>query len=892
MREWWSKLRGVFGRERLNEDLREEAEAHLQMEVEANLERGMTPEAALAKARGEFGNRTLIHESGREAWIFRSVEAFFQDLRYAARSLRQQPGFTAVVVLTLAVGIGANTAIYSVVDATMLRPLPFREPDRLMRVSLVIPADPAQQRPGQDDMIWSYPKYELFRDSQDVFESTAVYRAATFNLTGDGDPERLRGEEVSASYFPMLGVDAAVGRTFLPEEDAVPGRDRVALLSFGLWQRRFGGDPRIAGQTIRLDTGTFTVVGVMPQGFQGLSGPADLWVPAHSGSARSLSQPLAHSWQQVARLQPGVSEQQAREVVARLGAVVDKAYPLGALSAASWSATARSLNDVRLDPAIGRSVLVLFGAVGFMLLIACVNVASLLLARGSSRRREIAIRCAVGAGRGRVVRQLMTESLLLAGLGAAASLALGYAGVQALRSLYDPMAGTALLGPQSGLTLLGLASIHMDARTLGFTAAVALGTGLLFGLAPAWQSARADVTDALKKGGEPAPGRRFLGGRSVLVVAEIALAVVLLAGAGLTLRSFGKLIATPVGVDASHVLTARVSLPVAPGLAQRAANVFGEWEPRVAELPGVVSAGLADCAPLSGLCSALGVQLKGPPFDVADTQAYVGFHRVSAGYFRTMKIPLLRGRTFVETDRAGATPVIVVSETAARELWPGEDALGKITNFGQVIGVAGDVRYGAMDEPLKPEVYASYQQSAAPGMLLFVRTEGDPVALTAAVREQVRQLDAALPVYEIKTMEARLGEAIGRARLSAILLGLFGGAALLLAAVGIYGVLSYAVRQRTREIGIRMALGARAEDMRWLVVRRTAALALTGLAIGLAGALAATRVLTTLLYEVTPGDPATYVVTSAVLLGVALLAGYLPARRASAVDPVKTLRVE
>jgi putative ABC transport system permease protein len=826
------------------------------------------------------------------------METFVQDLRYAARALAKQPGFTAIAVFTLAVGIGANTAIYSVVDATLLRRLPFKEPIRLMKVALTAPA--MHGGPPRDEFVWSYPKYETFRRNQQVFEDTAVYRGATFNLTGTDEPERLRGEIVGASYFPTLGIGAAVGRTFLPQEDVTAEKDLVVLISHGMWERRYGADAAIVGKTISLDLRRYRVVGVLPAGFQGLSGPADVWVPAHTLRADELDQRWSHSWDQVARLKPGVSAEQAKSAVALLGPRIDAAHP-DRLST-KWGAKARTLDEARIDPTIRKSVLVLFGAVTFVLLIACVNIANLLLARSGARQREIAVRLAVGATRLRLMRQLLTESLLLALLGAVASVLLAWWGTHALGAM-NPAGGNTFGRPISGLTALGLGSIRLDSSALLFTLGIAIVTSVLFGLAPAWQASRAEVTDALKSGGsQPAgvAGIRVLTGKSVLVVVEIALAVVLLIGAGLMIKSFGRLMATGSGVDPDNVLTLRLSLSQSSRDREIARAFFSELERRVAALPGVLSAGMSNCHALAGGCNGTLIWFRDRPEAPRGTEPIVGVHFVSPDYFKTMKIPLLRGRWFTETDRQGAPKVVLISDLAARRFWPGEDPMGKPIGVGQggfgdraeVIGIVGDVRYGQVDEPPQPDVYISHLQSPRDSLVLFARTAGNPTALTRAVRQAAKSLNKDLPLYDIKTMNERISDATARARFSAILLAVFAGIALVLATVGIYGVMSYLVTQRTREIGIRIALGARSADVLWLVARRGTALALAGITLGVGGALASTRVLATLLYEVKPGDPKTYIVIGFALASVALLASYIPARRATWVDPSTALRTD
>ena len=830
------------------------------------------------------------------------METILQDLRYATRTLSRQPGFTAIAVFTLAVGIGANTAIYSVVDATLLRNLPFHDPDRLMKISLIAPGSHGE--PPRDDAVWSYPKYETFRQSQQVFADSAVYRPTPANLTGTNEPEQIRGEIVGASYFSLLGIKPVAGRDFLPSEDIVPEKDMVAMISHSLWERRYGADPAAIGKTISLDLKTYTIVGVVPAGFQGLSGPTDVWMPAHVlNGPNDLEQRSSHSWEMIARLKPGVGVNQARGAVALLGPAIEQAHPMR--NQASWGAKARTLSEARLDPAIRKSVLVLFGAVSFVLLIACVNIANLLLARGSTRSREIGIRLAIGAKRSRLVQQLFTESLLLAMLGAVASLGLAWLGERAL-DLINPAnpltAGNAFGRRLPGLTALGLSSIRLDSRALLFAFGVALLTGILFGVAPALQGWRASVADAIKAGGpQPAgpAGIRILSGKSVLVVTEVALAMVLLIGAGLMIKSFNRLIATRTGVDPDQVLTVRINLPGAAKPADALA-FFSQLETRVATLPGVASAGLMNCHALAGGCNGTLIWFRDRPPVPQGSEPLVGVHWASPGYLRTMKIPLLRGRAFTDSDRQGASKVVMINETAARRFWPGEDPIGQHIGVGQggfgdraeVIGIVGDVRYGQMDEPPQPDVYIPNLQSPRSSLILYARTSGNPAALTKAVRREVNALNKDLPIFNVRTMYERIAAATARARFSAILLAVFAAIALSLSAVGLYGVMAYLVTQRTREIGIRMALGARQSDVLSLVLGRGITLAATGITLGVGGALAATRVLETMLYEVKPGDLATYFAIAGLLLIVALTASYIPARRAARVDPSSALRSE
>jgi putative ABC transport system permease protein len=823
------------------------------------------------------------------------MESLIQDIKYGVRTLRKQPGFTLIAVLTLAVGIGANTAIYSVVDATILRALPFRDPARLMKISMTTPS--MRGRPPRDDMVWSYPKYQTFLKAQSVFESAALYRSATFNISGDAEPERIRGEMVSHSYFSTLGIHAVIGRTFLPDEDATPETHFVAILSHGLWLRRFGRDPNVIGKTVTLDTKPYTVVGVLPDGFKALSGPTEIWVPIHTLNARELEQRWSHSYELIARLKPGVSHEQAKSAVAVVGVQVDQAHPDRIFK--GWGAKARTLDEARTEPAIRKSVLVLFGAVACVLLIACVNIANLLLAKASSREREIAVRLAVGAGRTRLVRQLLTESVLLALLSAVASVAIAWLGVRLL-SVINPTTGSVFGRRFSGLTMLGLGSIQLDHRALLFTCCIAFATGVLFGLLPALQASHPTLTDALKSGGSKTSGLgggRILTGKSLLITGEIGLALMLLIAAGLMIKSFARLVSTRSGVDPDRVLTLRINLP---GTGDASKIFFTELRRRVHTLPGVIDAGMLSCFPLAGGCNATGIEFRDRPPVPAGSWPTVGVHWASPEFFKTMRVPLIKGRLFTDAVGAGAPKVVLINETAARRFWPSEDPIGKPIAVGtggfddraEVIGIVGDVRYGQMDEPPAADVYINYLQSPQRSLMLFVKTAGNPTALTDAVRREVYSLNRSLPVFDVLSMRERIRDASSKARFTAMLLLIFASIALILAAVGIYGVMSYAVTQRTREIGIRIALGARPSEVRSLVLRRAVVLTLAGLVLGLTGAIAATRVLSTLLFEVKPTDPETYVLVAAVLGLVSLVASYIPAVRATRVDPLTALRAE
>jgi putative ABC transport system permease protein len=819
-----------------------------------------------------------------------------QDLWYAARALRRQPGFALIAILTLAVGIGASSAIYSVVDATLWRTLPFQEPHRLARVFLTQPVTPGTPFPA--DAPWSYPKYETFRQLQQPFENTAVYRGSGLRLSGTDEPEKINGEFVGAGYFSILGVRPQIGRAFLPEEDTTPGMHPVAVLGHGIWQRRFGGDAAILGKTLTLDDKVYTVVGVAPPGFRGLTGRADLWLPATMYDPAALKRRWSHSWEVIARLNPGVSMQMAQAAAIVLGRQVEAAHP-SPEPGSRWGARAASLESVRVEPEVRKAVLVLFGAAGFVLLAACVNLTNLLLARNASRRAELAIRQAVGAGRWRLVRQLLTESALLASLGGLGGVALAWWGLGAFHAV-DLAAGDPLGFHTPDLTLVGLTAIRIDLRVLLFTFGVTLATCMLSGLAPAIGASRPDLIRALKHSDAQRGGWGLLASRHALVVVEVALALVLLTGAGLMIKSFGKVLGTKIGIDADKLLTVSLD-PSGQYDETTITGFFDELETRLSGLAGVVSVGRRDSYPLSGCCTMTLFWYRDRTNPPQGSEPIVGAYYVSPSYFRTMRIPLVRGRFFTTADRKGAPKVVLVSESAVRRLWPGENPLGRVIGLAdgwfddraEVIGVVADVRNMPPGNPEPPAIYVSYLQAPqAYPAVLFVRTANDPGALAQTVRQQIKAVNRNVIVTDSKPMRQRIVGAASKTRFSAALLAVFAAITVVLAALGIYGVLSYSVAQRTREFGVRIALGARPADILAMVLRRGLGLTLAGLAIGMALAFWLARLMATLLYEVEPYDAPTFALTAAGLACVALLACYIPARRAASADALAALKAE
>lgn len=894
---------GIGRQRRSRAEMQEELQFHLDARVEHLVARGMTPEQARAEALRRLGGpiadvqRQLgasAERKERRLDMRDRLADLADDVRYAFRGLARRPGFTVAAVLMLAIGIGANTALYSAVDALLLRSLPFHEPERLV--------DIVQLPPESGDAPWSYPKFAYLRDAARSYSSMAAHVASQTTLTGE-QPERVEVEEVTAAYLPTLGIEPAVGRDFPAELDVGAGARRVALISDALWQRRFGADPDVVGKVLSLNNNSWEIAGVLPPGFRGLSGRADALVNLTARSPDAVTQAWSLELSVIARLKDGVTPAQAASEARMLGPRIYDAFPMraGTLTTSrnpeKWTADARSLDAIRVAPALRRSLLVLFGAVGLVLLIACVNLANLLVARALARKQEIAVRLAVGASRGRLIRLLVTESLVLALLGGAASLAVAAAGTRALSAI-NPVETLRAQGLEGGIGAVSFATIHLDARALAFTFGVAVIVGLLFGLVPAWRATRTDLSRDLKDGSAAAgTGQRVGVSRRTLVVAEVALALVLLAGSGLMIRSLGKLLAVDPGFDARNVLTLRLAVPPGEVAPDSMPGFYEQLQSEIAALPGVERVALGDCPPLSGGCNGTIMTFADRPQN-ASGNAMVGVHWVSPSWFPTLRVPLKRGRIFEDTDRLGGPKVVLINEAAARQYFPGEDPIGKrvavyqggFHTGAEVIGIVGDVRFGTVDSTARPDVYISYGQARIPRMMIYVRTAGDPSALTPSVLEAVRRFAPRDPVYDIRPMTSRVASASAQARFSAILLGLFAAVALSLAVTGIYGVMSFAVAQRTREIGIRMALGADRGRVLSLVVREGAVLAGAGAAIGLALALAFTRVLRGMLYEVTTTDPWTYVAIVVVLGAAAMAASWLPARRAAGVDPTVALR--
>lgn len=809
------------------------------------------------------------------------MNTFWQDLRYGFRMLLKNPGFAIVAVLTLALGIGANTAIFSVVNSVLLGPLPYKDADKLAIVW--------ESRPAEGRNVANPANFMDWKEQNQSFTDMAAFADSRSVLVGDGEPEEIPRQFTTPNLFSILGADALLGRTLLPG-DGAPDQPIAVVISYGLWQRRFGGDPGIIGRKLNLDRRDATVVGVMRPDFQwfirkgSLTAKApDLWIPFLITGENRVRQ--GRFLTVVARLKPDVTPAQAQADIKTIASRLEQQYND---FNANWSANVVPLRD-QLTGDIRLPLLVLLGAVGFVLLIACANVANLLLARAASRQKEIAIRAALGARRWRVIRQLLTEGVPLAVIGGIFGLLLAWWGTSLLASLSPP-------------ELIDLSQVKINSTVLSFTLAVSMLTGLLFSLAPSLESTRLNLNDSLKegvKGSGGSSGTNRL--RSLFVIGEVALALVLLVGAGLLIRSFSRLQSVDPGFNPANVLTMRVVLPGRKyDQESKVVGFFKQAIEQTEALPGVESAGAISFLPFAGPYSGTGFEIDGLPVPAPGQEPKTGVCVTDANFFKAMQIPLIRGRLYTENEATEMRHVVVVNEALARKYFPNEEALGKRIKIdmkdenvpSEIIGIVGDSKHKSLDGEIEPMSYWPHPELAYPFMTLVIRTNGDVSNLAAGVRNVIQTLDPEQPISDVRTMDSLLAKSIAKARFSTMLLTIFAGLALALAAIGIYGVISYVVTQRGHEIGVRMAMGAQASDVFKLVLRNGMGLAVIGVGIGLAGAFALTRVMTTLLFGVTPTDAVTFATVSALLLGVALLACFIPARRATKVDPLTALRYE
>jgi predicted permease len=886
----------VRTRASMKRDADDELETLIVSRVEHLVARGMPPDDARAEAIRRLGAsldqvRQELHTSAdqreKRMRVVECFESVMQDVRFAARGLARRPAFTAIAVLTLAIGVGATTAIFSAVSVLLLRPLPYARPHELMKASLILPAEGGRPTltPG-----FAYPTYVALRDAQRSFSDVAVYTPTQATVTS-GDAERIGGEYVSASYLRTLGLVPEHGRDFDRSLDAQLGAPHEAIVSYALWLRRLNADPSIVGRAIDIDREPWTIVGVGPRDFRGLSGQADVFLPVTTVADQLLT-PGSSMLSLVARRAPGVPASRAGSELSMLGARAANEFP-NPMGKRRWEVRASALDAVRLDPLVERSLLVLFGAAWLVLGIACVNVAGLLLGRTSARRREIAVRVAIGAGRARLVRLFLVESLMLALLGVIASIGVAWIGAHVLASVDPSAVFRGAHRDAATIDAVAFSSIALDWRELAFALSTSLAVGLLFGLAPALGSTRASLTDALR-------GDRTYGGagvgRRAIVVTQIALAVVLLVGSGLMVRSLAKLLAVDVGFDTSNMLTFSVSPP--DDIAEDAMpGFYSQILERVRAIPGVADAGLDSCAPLAPICRRMPLLRSDVPVPDNVFAQVTGMDVVTPNWFSLMHVRVARGRPFLPTDRADGPKVVLLNQSAAKTFFGSGDPIGKRISLGmavkdaEVIGIVGDVRQ-LPDSAPSAIAYVPSTQSPQWEMIVIMRTRPGAAPIGDELRRAVHEVAPQLPVYDLQTMTERHRFATAQNRFRAMLLTAFALAALLLAAIGLYGVLSFAVTARTREIGIRIALGAERARVRRLVIGEGLALAAVGVAIGLAGAFAAARVLRAFLFDLTSSDPATYAVIVVVLGVMAVMASWAPALRASRVDPVIALRAE
>lgn len=897
VRAWFAKLAGIFQADRAERSFAEEIESHLALHIADNLKRGMTPEEARRVALVKLGGRDATAEAYRDQRRLPVWSTLRQDARFALRTMRRSPGLTAVAVLTLALGIGANTAMFSIVNGVLLRPLPYRDPARLMDVYSSSPAR------GFPIYATSPPDFREMRDHNRTLASLSAYYSSAVNMSGDSQAERLSGMVVSTEFFSTLGVQPLLGRTFRASE-GVWGSHRVAVLSENFWRTRFAARPDILGAVLRLDGDASTVIGVMPASFD-FMGDKQIWLPMAWRPHDNFDSHNNRFLSMVGRLKPGVSREQARADLDAIMAGIAARQPENkGVGAGLMPLTEQVVGDVR------RSLWVLLAAVGFVLLICCVNLSSLLVSRDAARKKEFALRAALGASRSRLLRQFLTENLMVALLGGGAALALAYLAVAQARHL--------------AVDVPRIRQVSVDGAVLLFTLAVSIGSGILSGLAPCLGSSRPDLIGALREGRGQTPASHGSGRiRSALILAEVALAFVLTIGAGLMIESFSRLLHVNPGFDAHNILTFGVTLPdsysegALPTDILPPSRVTAFWDglaERIGRLPGVASVGVSSGLPLGGNNWIKLLSFEGRPAPASIEQvANVLFHATAGDYFRTMGINLRKGRFYDPGARKDEPFEAVINDAAARRFFPDEDPIDKLIflfppeqlvpageipagfHFPRVriVGVIHDVHYGNLQDPPEPEVYAPLAQSdALSTMSVAVRTHIPPASLIAAVRNEVASMDRSVPIARVATMEELAGSSVALPRLHTVLLAVFGALALGLAAVGLYGVIAQLVAQRRHEVGVRIALGARPRAIVGSIVARAMTLVAIGVLIGCGLALALTRLMLTLLFEVAPTDSRTFLGAAAVLLTTSAVASYLPARRAASVDPAVALRCE
>jgi putative ABC transport system permease protein len=886
---WLTRLRGTLRREQLDQELDEELRSHLEMRAAGNFASGMPPEEARNEARRSFGNTTLIKEDARQETIIGWLDTTLRDVRYAVRMLQRSPGFTAVAVLTLAIGIGANTSIFSVINSVLLRALPYHDPNGLVMVW-----ENNSQHPNPYNTV-SPPNFLDWQTRSTVFSGMTFLFDVRANLTRSGEPREVIVQNVSTNFFSLLGVNLLLGPGFT-SENSQPGRDNVIVLAYGFWKEQFAGDPSIVGKSIVLSGEPQTVVGVAPSGFGwfvkegSLTGARpQMWAPFafpqpwhdHKQSGRFMSV--------AARLKPGVTLPQAQKEMTVIASQLEQEYPD---FDGHWGVNVVGLGR-QISGNLRPALLILFGAVAFVLLIACANVSGLLLARAASREREMAIRTAIGASRWRIARQLLLESLLLALIGGTAGVILAVWGTNALLSA-------------SPRNLLDLSAVSFDWHVLGFAAGSTMLAGLLFGFLPSYISAHSRISETLKEGGRgsSSPRRRGIA-RNAFVVAQLGLALVLLTGSGLLVRSFIRLAAVDPGFDTTRLLTFKVALSRAKYSSdQLRLAFFQQLLARVATIPGVRSASMESFPPLTGLGAATGVHLLSQPQVPRSDLPVANVRVVGPAYFTTMNIPLHSGRFFGERELLEERHVAIINQAFADKYLRGVNPLGQKANVymkslaeneivpSEIIGVVGNVCQKGLDVIPEPTVYWPHPELVYSAMTILVRSSSDPLALLPTIRNELHRIDPEQPLASVATMDQLLADSLSRSQFTMLLLGIFAAFALVLACIGIYGLMAYSVTQRTQELGVRMALGAQRRDVLGLVLAQGVRLTLLGVALGIFGALALSRLLATLLFGISATDPLTFAGVAALLALVALAACFIPARRATRVDPLVALRYE
>jgi len=883
------RLRALFRRGAVEAEMDEELRSHFEKQVEKLVTAGLSREEAVRRARLEFGGHEQLKEACRDARGVSVIDTLLQDVRYALRVLRNSPGFAAVAILTLALGIGANTAIFSVIDSVLLRPLPYKDP-----AGLVMVWENNSQHPNPHNTV-SPPDFLDWQSRNSIFAEMAATFDQHANLTGNGLPQEVVLQDVSANFFSLLAVNPGLGPGFTAE-NGQKGHDDVVILSYGFWKERFAGDAAIIGKSILLNGHPLTVVGVAPQNFTwfikdgSLTGAKpQMWSPFVFPASFSDRKDIGRFLSVVARLKPGVTIAQAQSQMNTLAGQIAEEYPD---FNGYWGANVVPVRD-QISGELRPALLILFGAVAFVLLIACANVSSLLLARASAREREIAVRTAIGASPWRIASQLLTESVVLALIGGAIGVALA-------------VWGTNLLLAASPKNLLDLHSLPIDWRVLSFAAGATLIAGLLFGFLPSYISAHSGISETLKEGGRgSSAGKQKRFARSSFVVAQMCFALVLLAGSGLLIRSFIRLVGVDPGFDVSHLLTFKVSLPSSRYKTDSMQLAFfRQLLVRISRLPSVRSASMNSFPPFSGLGSATGVQLLSHPERSLMDLPVAAVRVVGPDYFSTMQIPLHAGRTFSEQELTEEHHVVIINQAFADQYLKGVNPLGQKAVIymksleesqntpSEIIGVVGDVRQMGLDTPAEPTVYWPHPELVMSGMTILVRTVNDPLTLVSAVRNELQQMDPEQPMAAIATMDQLLASSLSRSRFTMLVIGVFAALALVLASVGIYGVIAYSVTQRTQEFGIRIALGASRRDVLRLVLGQGTRLTLLGIGLGIVAALVVTRLMATLLYGISATDPVTFTAVALLLAIVALAACYIPARRATRVDPIVALRYE